>query len=87
MNGFVKLRELSVKLRNLGSDDIKLARGMAHDKFDLLWKRQLMTRREAYLWLQNAMEMTEQQAHMEQMNIEQCKQVVARVEKEFPCLR
>lgn len=87
MGGLVKLRDLSFKLRDLGSNDVKLARGAAHAKFDLLWKRQLMTRREAYLWLQKTMGLTEQQAHMEQMDIEQCKQVVTHVEKEFPCLR
>lgn len=69
------------------ANDVVFARGMAHAKFDLLWKRKLMSRRQAYEWLQNAMEMTEAQAHMEHMNAAQCMQVIEQVNKAFPCLR
>jgi hypothetical protein len=85
------LKELASNLRNLHNNavanDVVLARGMAHAKFDLLWKRKIMTRRQAYAWLQGAMEMTEAQAHMEHMDAVQCMQVIDRVNKAFPCLR
>lgn len=85
------LQELGAQLKQMSSramaSDVVLARGLAHAKFDLIWKRKLMTRREAYLWLQEQMQMTEAQAHMEHMNAEQCAAVIRCVEKAFPCFR
>ena len=88
MNG---LQNLSANLRGFSeraiAADVVLARGMAHAKFDLIWKRRLMSRRQAYAWLQNAMQMTKAQAHMERMDAAQCSQVINHVSKAFPWLR
>ena len=85
------LEALALNLRSLHAsamaNDVVLARGMAHAKFDLIWKRKIMTRRQAYVWLQDAMDMTEAQAHMEHMDAAQCRQVIELVNKAFPCLR
>ena len=84
------LEALASNLRSLNqramAEDVAFARGMAHAKFDLIWKRKIMTRRQAYVWLQNAMEMTEAQAHMGHMDAAQCMQVIGQVNKAFPCL-
>lgn len=87
----MSIQALGLRLKELAhtaiNEDVKLARGMAHAEFDLIWKRKLMTRRQAYAWLQKTMDLTEPQAHMEQMDAQQCMQVIAAVKKEFPCLR
>ena len=85
------LKELASNLRGAYAqavaNDVVLARGVAHAKFDLIWKRKLMPRHKAYLWLQGAMQMTEAQAHMEHMDATQCMQVIDQVNKAFPWLR
>ena len=85
------LEALALNLRSLHDDavanDVVLARGMAHAKFDLIWKRKLMTRTQAYGWLQKQMRMTPDEAHMEHMSAEQCAKVIRCVERNFPCFR
>ena len=85
------LKQLAANLRRAYeqaiANDVVLARGVAHAKFDLIWKKRIMTRREAYAWLQDQMQMSEAEAHMEHMDSEQCMQVVDCVNKAFPCLR
>jgi hypothetical protein len=66
--------------------DVVLARGMAHAKFDRIWKSGVMTRTEAYRWLQTVMRLPKHRAHMQQMDAQQCKAVIAHVEKAFPWL-
>jgi len=57
----------------------------AHDAFDLLWKKDLMTkksimhRQKAYRWMQEAMEMTKDEAHIGNFDIEQCKRLIEKV--------
>ena len=86
----MSIADLAISLRRMHDEavdaDVVLARGLAHAKFDRIWKSGLMTRAQAYKWLQWSMGMSEQQAHMEQMNAQQCKSVIAQVEKAFPCL-
>lgn len=85
------VQSLAARLKDLSAQavasDVVLARGMAHAKFDLIWKRGLMTRRQAYEWLQKQMRMTPEQAHMEHMTSEQCAKVIRCVERNFPCFR
>lgn len=63
-------------LRRLAGDmPLPLARIMAHDAFDALWKSGEMTRTEAYRWLAKSMDLPSSAAHMEQFDVEQCQQV------------
>lgn len=50
----------------------KQARIRAHDSFDQLWKGKHMGRGDAYAWMQEAMGMTEDEAHIGKFNEEQC---------------
>lgn len=59
------------------------ARVRAHDAFDSLWRVGGFTRKEAYAWLQGAMGMLPDQAHIGRFDLEQCGAVVAHVEKRF----
>jgi ssDNA-binding Zn-finger/Zn-ribbon topoisomerase 1 len=55
----------------------------AHDAFDQLWKgpRRCMKRPEAYLWMQRMMCMSEDEAHIGRLNIEQCERLIAHAER------
>ena len=53
--------------------ETRRARTLTHEKFDRLWKEGHLSRRQAYRWLQRAMKMTEEQAHIGRFTIEQCR--------------
>lgn len=61
----------------------KDARIKAHAAFDRLWKDKHMKRKEAYVWMQGAMSMTADDAHIGRFTIEQCEQLEAAVAKFF----
>ena len=58
----------------------KKARMQAHDAFDQLWKNKHMSRSEAYEWMQEAMEMTEDEAHIGCFTEDQCDKLEVLVE-------
>jgi len=58
----------------------KKARMDAHEVFDQLWKGKHMARGEAYQWMQEAMEMTEEEAHIGRFDADQCEELVHKVE-------
>jgi hypothetical protein len=62
----------------------KAARIVAHDAFDRLWKRgktrePVMKRGAAYRWMQGAMGMTPDEAHIGLFNVETCERLVDKV--------
>jgi hypothetical protein len=61
----------------------KKARMRAHAAFDGLWKGGPYNRAQAYSWLQRAMEMTPDEAHIGRFTEEQCDLLVERVNREF----
>jgi hypothetical protein len=56
--------------------ETKKARRAAHHVFDHLWKEGHMSRGAAYRWMQRAMDMTPEQAHIGRFSREECKRVV-----------
>jgi len=50
----------------------KKARIRAHDSFDQLWKGKHMDRGEAYEWMQEAMGLSADEAHIGKFTIDQC---------------
>lgn len=58
------------------------ARILAHAAFDRLWENGKFTRNQAYLWLSNMLEI--QEAHIGDLNLEQCRRIVEAVKSEFP---
>lgn len=59
----------------------KKARMRAHDSFDQLWKDKHMNRSEAYEWMQEAMELSEDEAHIGRFTEEQCDELELKVEE------
>ena len=63
-----------------GNAETKKARIRAHDSFDQLWKVAHMERADAYVWMQEAMEMTGDEAHIGKFTIDLCDQLELLVE-------
>jgi len=56
----------------LANRKLRLLRVKTHEFFDSLWKEGKMTRREAYIWLAKAMDMTRQDCHIAKFSTEDC---------------
>lgn len=65
----------------LANAPLRAARKLAHQEFDKLWKDGLMSRHEAYAWLQQQTGLSKDECHMGLMNVEQCVKVVEVVRK------
>ena len=63
---------------------LQAARAAAHRAFDTLWKDGHTSRGGAYAWLQRAMGLDKNEAHMYRMNEEQAERVVELVEEKGP---
>lgn len=64
---------------------VKQARMKAHASFDRLWKERppRMSRGGAYVWMQRAMNMTPDEAHIGRFDVEQCERLCRHVEAFF----
>lgn len=63
--------------------ETKAWRMKAHDAFDKLWKgknKLVASRRQAYMAMQEMMEMSAEDAHISRFNVEQCKKLIDKVE-------
>lgn len=59
----------------------KKARIRAHDAFDQLWKDKHMSRGDAYFWMQGAMVMTAEEAHIGRFTEDQCDELEVKVDE------
>ncbi len=57
--------------------DPRIARGNAHEAFDVLWKTGQMSRTEAYRRLAEHMGLSSRECHIRNFNAEQCKTVIS----------
>jgi len=72
-------------LGNPGNKETRSARTRAHAAFDQLWKPDsaLMTRGQAYAWLEAYFDLEQGDGHIGQFDKEQCEELVAAVLTEF----
>lgn len=68
-------------------DRTKQARIEAHAEFDKLWKDGPLTRGGAYRWMQAAMHMREEEAHIGRFTYEQCELLKEKVTQALERLR
>jgi len=61
--------------------ETRQARMRAHDAFDTLWKGGGMKRREAYRWMQEALGLSEDEAHIGKFDVETCERLIEAVEE------
>jgi hypothetical protein len=60
----------------LANAELRRWRQNAHNLFDVCWQSGKVTRKKAYVLLQNLMDMTPDEAHIGLFDIEQCKKLV-----------
>ena len=70
-----------------GDELTRAARGWAHAHFDELWRSGGMRRLEAYAWMQRAMGLSEEEAHIGRFSIEQCVRLVVRIKPLVEAIR
>ena len=68
-------------LGTLANKSLREARRKAHESFDQLWKTGIMSRKEAYRWLSQAMSLSKTESHIALFNIEQCNNLIEKVQQ------
>ena len=63
-------------LGSLAKEDLRILRMKAHEVFDSLWRKWGISRKEAYVYLQNLMDMTPEQAHIGRFNEYECRKLI-----------
>ena len=66
-----------IPLGRLANKELRQWKNTAHAYFDPLWKSGDMTRREAYYWLSEKMNLPKNETHIGMFDVEQCKQVAS----------
>lgn len=61
----------------LANGDLRNKRIQAHKAFDWLWKSGLMSKRQAYKWMQAKLGLNEEQAHIAKFSEYMCDQLIA----------
>lgn len=63
-------------LGRVANAELRKAKMDAHGAFDPLWKEDGMSRKEAYVWLREAMGLSEDECHIGLMDVEACLKVI-----------
>lgn len=69
-------RRTCLPMGTLANAPLRRKRIQAHAAFDRLWKDGLMSKRQAYLWLQAKLDLPEQEAHIGRFSAFRCEQVI-----------
>jgi hypothetical protein len=67
-------------LGRLANEELREAKKKAHRLFDTLWKEKGFSRRQAYRWLQEITGLPKEEAHIGEMDVDQCEAVCRMVE-------
>jgi DNA-directed RNA polymerase subunit RPC12/RpoP len=77
-NAYVGVHKGTKKpLGTLANTVLRLKRKETHEAFDALWKKEGLTRSEAYAWLERRMNLPKHLAHIGRFNVEQCDRAIA----------
>ena len=76
-------RATRLPMGTLADADLRRKRIQAHAAFDRLEKNGLMSKRQAYLWLQAKLNLPEQDAHIGKFSTFRCEQVIQLCESFF----
>lgn len=63
-------------LGQLANQELREARTAAHEAFDPLWRDCAITRKEAYRWLAQMLDLTEDECHIGMFDLEMCKRTI-----------
>ena len=79
-------RDTHLPMGTLANRPLRRKRIDAHRAFDRLWKSGLMTKKQAYLWLQAKLDLPEREAHIGKFSLFRCEEVIRLCNSCFPAL-
>ncbi len=79
-------KDTRLPMGTLADGSLRRKRMEAHRAFNQLWERGLMTRKQAYHWLQAKLGLPEQEAHIGKFSTFRCEQVIQLCGNFFPLL-
>lgn len=68
--------DTEIPLGSLANEELRISRGIAHDTFDIIWQSKYMTRKEAYSWLSGELNISQNNCHIGEFDVEMCDKVV-----------
>ena len=69
-------RSSLIPMGTLAGPELRRKRQLAHAAFNRLWESGLMTKKQAYLWLQAKLDLPESEAHIARFSEWRCQQVI-----------
>lgn len=76
-------RDTHLPMGTLADAALRRKRIQAHAAFDRLWESGLMSRKQAYRWLQAQLDLPEQEAHIGNFSTFRCEQVIRLCNRSF----
>lgn len=67
----------------LANGDLRNKRIQAHKAFDWMWKSGLMTKWQAYKWMQGKLDLSDEQAHIAMFSEYMCDRLIAECNKAY----
>lgn len=79
-------RDTRLPMGTLANGELRRKRIEAHRAFGYLWESGLMTKKQAYLWLQAKLGLPKQEAHIGKFSLFRCEEVIRLCNDYFPAL-
>lgn len=76
-------KKTKLPMGTLASGDLRNKRIQAHKAFDWMWKSGLMTKWQAYKWMQGKLDLSDEQAHIAMFSEYMCDRLIAECNKAY----
>ena len=70
-------------LGRLANAELRAMKSKAHKAFDPLWKEGYMSRREAYTWLSEVLDISSDECHIGMFDVPRCEEVIDLCEEKY----
>lgn len=76
-------KKTKLPMGTLANGDLRNKRIQAHKAFDWMWKSGLMTKWQAYKWMQGKLDLSDEQAHIAMFNEFMCDRLIAECNRAY----
>lgn len=76
-------KKTKLPMGTLANGDLRNKRIQAHKAFDWMWKSGLMTKWQAYKWMQGKLDLSDEQAHIAMFSEYMCDRLIAECKKAY----
>lgn len=76
-------KKTKLPMGTLANGDLRNKRIQAHKAFDWMWKYGLMTKWQAYKWMQGKLDLSDEQAHIAMFSEYMCDRLIAECNKAY----